>query len=169
MQDAGELYKLEILDSILERDPHAPITIYHIGAAPRAPPLSAPTHARWGGRVPVPSTGTSCRACAGAGAPKSADHWWDLCAGPHVAATGDISPDALDLESLAGLQRRAILWQPTQAPRRCALVWSWVHQAPGRCRGAGAYWRGDESRPMLQRIYGTAWKSKEQVLLSAAA
>jgi threonyl-tRNA synthetase len=22
---------------------------------------------------------------------------------------------------------------------------------------AGAYWRGDESRPMLQRIYGTAW------------
>ncbi len=26
---------------------------------------------------------------------------------------------------------------------------------------AGAYWRGDESRPMLQRIYGTAWESKE--------
>lgn len=25
---------------------------------------------------------------------------------------------------------------------------------------AGAYWRGDEKRPMLQRIYGTAWKSK---------
>jgi len=23
---------------------------------------------------------------------------------------------------------------------------------------AGAYWRGDESRPMLQRIYGTAWE-----------
>lgn len=23
---------------------------------------------------------------------------------------------------------------------------------------AGAYWRGDENRPMLQRIYGTAWK-----------
>ncbi len=22
---------------------------------------------------------------------------------------------------------------------------------------AGAYWRGDENRPMLQRIYGTAW------------
>ena len=22
---------------------------------------------------------------------------------------------------------------------------------------AGAYWRGDEKRPMLQRIYGTAW------------
>jgi len=25
---------------------------------------------------------------------------------------------------------------------------------------AGAYWRGDENRPMLQRIYGTAWESK---------
>ena len=25
---------------------------------------------------------------------------------------------------------------------------------------AGAYWRGDEKRPMLQRIYGTAWESK---------
>lgn len=24
---------------------------------------------------------------------------------------------------------------------------------------AGAYWRGDENNPMLQRIYGTAWKS----------
>jgi len=24
---------------------------------------------------------------------------------------------------------------------------------------AGAYWRGDENNPMLQRIYGTAWES----------
>ncbi|EFN51790.1 hypothetical protein CHLNCDRAFT_56367 [Chlorella variabilis] len=90
---AGEPYKLEILDSILERDPQAPITIYHIGT------------------------------------PGSEDHWWDLCAGPHVAATGDILPDALDLESVAG-----------------------------------AYWRGDETRPMLQRIYGTAWQTKEQLI-----
>ncbi len=28
---AGEPYKLEILQSILQRDPNAPITIYHIG------------------------------------------------------------------------------------------------------------------------------------------
>ncbi len=28
---------------------------------------------------------------------------------------------------------------------------------------AGAYWRGDEDREMLQRIYGTAWKTKEQL------
>jgi threonyl-tRNA synthetase len=28
-------------------------------------------------------------------------------------------------------------------------------------RVAGAYWRGDEHRPQLQRIYGTAWESQE--------
>jgi threonyl-tRNA synthetase len=28
-------------------------------------------------------------------------------------------------------------------------------------RSAGAYWRGDEENPQLQRIYGTAWESKK--------
>ncbi len=28
---------------------------------------------------------------------------------------------------------------------------------------AGAYWRGDEKNPMLQRIYGTAWKTAEEL------
>ena len=28
---------------------------------------------------------------------------------------------------------------------------------------AGAYWRGDEKRPMLQRIYGTAWATQEEL------
>jgi threonyl-tRNA synthetase len=28
---------------------------------------------------------------------------------------------------------------------------------------AGAYWRGDEKNPMLQRIYGTAWKTSEEL------
>jgi threonyl-tRNA synthetase len=28
-------------------------------------------------------------------------------------------------------------------------------------RTAGAYWRGDEHRPQLQRIYGTAWESRK--------
>ena len=28
---------------------------------------------------------------------------------------------------------------------------------------AGAYWRGDPSRPMLQRIYGTAWASEDDL------
>lgn len=30
-------------------------------------------------------------------------------------------------------------------------------------RVAGAYWRGDERRPMLQRIYGTAWFNQEEL------
>jgi threonyl-tRNA synthetase len=28
---------------------------------------------------------------------------------------------------------------------------------------AGAYWRGDETRPMLQRIYGTVWETKNEL------
>jgi threonyl-tRNA synthetase len=28
---------------------------------------------------------------------------------------------------------------------------------------AGAYWRGDEHNPMLQRIYGTAWSNKKEL------
>ncbi len=28
---------------------------------------------------------------------------------------------------------------------------------------AGAYWRGDEKRPMLQRVYGTAWESPKEL------
>jgi threonyl-tRNA synthetase len=30
---------------------------------------------------------------------------------------------------------------------------------------AGAYWRGDEKRPMLQRIYGTAFETRQQLKL----
>ena len=28
---------------------------------------------------------------------------------------------------------------------------------------AGAYWRGDENRPQLQRVYGTAWRTSEEL------
>ena len=28
---------------------------------------------------------------------------------------------------------------------------------------AGAYWRGDEKNPMLQRIYGTAWSNRKEL------
>ncbi|HEX9036331.1 MAG TPA: threonine--tRNA ligase [Ktedonobacterales bacterium] len=30
-------------------------------------------------------------------------------------------------------------------------------------RVAGAYWRGDEHRPMLTRVYGTAWSTQEEL------
>ena len=56
------------------------------------------------------------------------EHWWDLCAGPHVANTAEINPDAVDLETVAG-----------------------------------AYWRGDETKAQLQRIYGTAYETPEQL------
>ncbi|KEF43291.1 MAG: threonyl-tRNA synthetase [Cyanobium sp. CACIAM 14] len=56
------------------------------------------------------------------------EQWWDLCAGPHVAHTGELNPKAFALESVAG-----------------------------------AYWRGDEKRAQLQRIYGTAWETPEQL------
>ncbi|KXZ42869.1 hypothetical protein GPECTOR_113g281 [Gonium pectorale] len=116
---AGEAYKLEILQSILQRDANAPITIYHIGepAAPAAAaaPAAVVEGAAEGAAVPAPKSGGP--------AP-----WWDLCAGPHVERTGDIDPDAVELESIAG-----------------------------------AYWRGDESAPMLTRIHGTAWESAEQL------
>lgn len=52
----------------------------------------------------------------------------DLCAGPHVANTGEVPIDGIKLTNIAG-----------------------------------AYWRGDEKRPQLQRIYGTAWETKEQL------
>jgi threonyl-tRNA synthetase len=35
------------------------------------------------------------------------------------------------------------------------------HNAVKLLRTSGAYWRGDENRPQLQRIYGTAWPHKE--------
>lgn len=56
------------------------------------------------------------------------DHWWDLCAGPHVPTTRAIDPKAIQLETVAG-----------------------------------AYWRGDEKRQQLQRIYGTAWENGQQL------
>jgi threonyl-tRNA synthetase len=37
------------------------------------------------------------------------------------------------------------------------------HNAVKLLRSSGAYWRGDENRPQLQRIYGTAWHNKEEL------
>ncbi len=59
---------------------------------------------------------------------KTGDVFFDLCRGGHVENTGEISPDAFQLDKIAG-----------------------------------AYWRGDEKNPMLQRIYGLAFESKEKL------
>ena len=55
-------------------------------------------------------------------------HWQDLCRGPHLQHTGQVTADAFKLMSVAG-----------------------------------AYWRGDGDRAMLQRIYGVAFKNKEDL------
>jgi threonyl-tRNA synthetase len=52
----------------------------------------------------------------------------DMCAGPHLAHTGEIPKDCFKIDSLAG-----------------------------------AYWRGDSSRPQLTRIYCLAFESKEKL------
>ncbi|MGB9301022.1 MAG: threonine--tRNA ligase, partial [Anaerolineae bacterium] len=52
----------------------------------------------------------------------------DLCRGPHVDNTEQVSPGAFKLLKVAG-----------------------------------AYWRGDEKRPMLQRIYGTVWSAADDL------
>lgn len=54
------------------------------------------------------------------------EEFFDLCEGPHVENTKEISPDSFKLSHLAG-----------------------------------AYWRGDETKPMLTRIYGLAFETKE--------
>ncbi|NJN30933.1 MAG: threonine--tRNA ligase [Synechococcales cyanobacterium RM1_1_8] len=109
IEQLNEPYKLEILASIPE---DAAITRYFIGCPDSGwtnhpevePSLTHP--------VAIPP-----QLC-----------WWDLCAGPHLARTGQINPQAVALESVAG-----------------------------------AYWRGDETKAQLQRIYGTAWETPEQL------
>ncbi|QJB24511.1 threonine--tRNA ligase [Limnospira fusiformis] len=109
IEKLNEPLKLEILDSIPETET---ITRYFIGSPDMGrtnhpevePSLISP--------VVIPTQ----------------EFWWDLCAGPHLNSTGEINPDALALESVAG-----------------------------------AYWRGDETLPQLQRIYGTAWETPEEL------
>ena len=45
------------------------------------------------------------------------------------------------------------------AAMQCSLIGL---QQQGPC-SAGAYWRGDETKAQLQRIYGTAWETKVQL------
>lgn len=47
------------------------------------------------------------------------EHWWDLCAGPHVQTTKDLNPAAVDLESLAGLT--SFTPQPPHSPHGIML------------------------------------------------
>lgn len=55
------------------------------------------------------------------------DHFFDLCTGPHVEKTSELT-----------------------------FYFKLLHTA-------GAYWRGDQTRPMLQRIYAACFSSKEEL------
>ncbi|MEO1593379.1 MAG: threonine--tRNA ligase, partial [Cyanobacteria bacterium J06632_22] len=65
---------------------------------------------------------------------------------------------------------------PVNAPSPATLCWWDLCAGPHLSRTgelhpkafalesvAGAYWRGDETQPQLQRIYGTAWETPEQL------
>ncbi|AFZ18802.1 threonine--tRNA ligase [Allocoleopsis franciscana] len=111
IEQLGEPYKLEILDSIPDGET---ITRYFIGN---------PDH----GKGVIDANQSEPTLFEQVTIPPEA-YWWDLCSGPHVNFTGEINPDAFALETVAG-----------------------------------AYWRGDETKPQLQRIYGTAWETPEQL------
>ena len=83
-ENSGQSYKVEVIDSIVEKQGATELTLYRQSA------------------------------------------FVDLCAGPHV--------------------------ERTKTCRHFKLL-----------SVAGAYWRGDSERPMLQRIYGTAWETQEDL------
>lgn len=116
IEQLGEPYKLEILDSIPQGET---ITRYYIGGpdGSKLPHVGEKSQAA----LPEPSLIKPVKIS------KSVS-WWDLCAGTHINYTGEINLDAFALESVAG-----------------------------------AYWRGDETKAQLQRIYGTAWETPEQL------
>ena len=126
IKEINEPYKMEILQSIVEQDPSAPITIYHIGEMdhPMHWYAGATGQGSWqswqiGASIPCAMHVMCAYTCMTYAYKLTAQLAylcrWDLCAGPHVGKTSDINMDAVKLESVAG-----------------------------------AYWRGDENRQMLQ-------------------
>jgi threonyl-tRNA synthetase len=74
--------------------------------------------------------------------------------------TADIDPDARNVISVYdNLRADGEVW-PDLCRGPHIPTTKWV-PAFALQRVAGAYWRGDEKRAQLQRIYGTAWESKK--------
>ncbi|HUI05293.1 MAG TPA: threonine--tRNA ligase [Acidimicrobiales bacterium] len=84
-------------------------------------------------------------------------------------AAGDIAPDAAVVSAYRNPHRPGAEGGPGRGPGATGgfvdLCRGPHVGSTGRLghfkllRVAGAYWRGDEKRPQLQRIYGTAWES----------
>jgi threonyl-tRNA synthetase len=71
------------------------------------------------------------------------------------AATGEVISVYRNTDPKAGEERFTDLCRGPHLPGTGRI------KAFKLLRSAGAYWRGDEKNQMLQRIYGTAWESKD--------
>ena len=74
--------------------------------------------------------------------------------------TADVDPDARNVISVYdNVRPDGSVWPDLcRGPHIPTTKWVPAFKLQ---RVAGAYWRGDEKRPMLQRIYGTAWESRK--------
>ena len=117
------------------------------------------------------------------------DHWSRLKALEYFRDTGQIYKVEI-IENLPDQEQANVYQQQNDFPELCRVQESrnWPgevtiyqqHSFLDLCRGphvehtgqigpfklmrvAGAYWRGDEHRPMLQRLYGTAWFTQEEL------
>ncbi len=70
-------------------------------------------------------------------------------------AAGDMAPGADTVSTYRNSERFVDLCRGPHVPSTGRLGHFKL------LRVAGAYWRGDEKRPQLQRIYGTAWESAQ--------
>ena len=60
------------------------------------------------------------------------EHWWDVCAGPHVATTGSIHANAFELESVAGRARAQHTDVESWGFRSCCCATARDPWSPGR-------------------------------------
>ena len=104
----------------------------------------------------------------------------EIVEGGPARSSGEEMPRAEAIALLRGA-RRAVQGRDPRGHRRAdglALPPGRLHRPLPRARtcarpaqikafkllsSSGAYWRGDEKNPMLQRIYGTAWLTQEEL------
>ncbi|CAM5283941.1 hypothetical protein SGRI78S_00208 [Streptomyces griseus subsp. griseus] len=95
----------------------------------------------------------------GAGLPGARSHPTARPGPPPLAGAGG---EPLDPAVLGALLRRHGWQRRGGAPGRYGR-WTPPGSAAGTTSLAAAYWRGSEKNPMLQRIYGTAWPTKDEL------
>lgn len=116
--DRNEPYKLEILGDIGQDG--TPISLYHV---------NKPTE-------------------RGSNENPDGPHWWDLCAGPHVAHTGELDGQAFELTSIAGAY-----WKGDEANTMLTRVY-------------GTYWNNKEELASYKQFLEDS-KARDHRLLGA--